>query len=170
MRRLFLLLSLAACAFAQSEKFNHVQWTMTPFAGSALPGSTVVAHLEAVVDDGWHMYSLTTPPGPIPTTIKTLNGAGIAKVTFFEPPPIRKYDENFQADTETYEGAQVFLARIELKSPPRWVISRSRSNLATRRAAALNAFRRARAILARFCVLSPKYRSNADNTIPASYP
>lgn len=115
MRRVLLLLSLAACAFAQTESFNHVQWKMTLDTPTAAPGATVLAHLEANVDDGWHMYSLSTPPGPIPTTIATVNGAAIANVTFFEPPPIRKFDPNFQADTETYEGKQVFLARIELK-------------------------------------------------------
>src|SRR6185312_9593404 len=57
----------------------------------------------------------TTPPGPIPTTIKTTMADAVEKVTFFEPPPVRKYDPNFQAETETYEGTQVFLARIELK-------------------------------------------------------
>ncbi len=88
---------------------------MTLDSPSATPGATVLAHLEATVDDGWHMYSLSTPPGPIPTTIATIDGAAIANVTFFEPPPIRKYDPNFQADTETYEGKQIFLARIELK-------------------------------------------------------
>jgi thiol:disulfide interchange protein DsbD len=119
-RRFFLVIGLMvcglpACAFAQSESFNHVRWAMTLEPASAAPGSTVIARLEATIDSGWHMYSLSTPPGPIPTTIKTVNGAGIANVTFFEPPPIRKYDENFKVDTETYEGAQVFLARIELK-------------------------------------------------------
>ena len=115
MRRVLVLLSLAVCAFAQTESFNHVQWKMTLDAPAAAPGATVLAHLEATVDDGWHMYSLSTPPGPIPTTIATVDGAAIANVTFFEPPPIRKFDPNFQADTETYEGKQVFLARIELK-------------------------------------------------------
>ncbi len=113
MRQFFLFFSLAACAFAQGE--NHVQWTITVDPATAAPGASIVAHLEARIDDGWHMYSLTTPPGPIPTTIKTVNGAAIANVTFFEPPPVRKYDENFKADTETYEGTQTFLARIELK-------------------------------------------------------
>ena len=46
---------------------------------------------------------------------QTTRGDAVAKVTFFEPPPVRKFDPNFQADTETYEGAQIFLARIELK-------------------------------------------------------
>lgn len=113
MRQFLLFFSLAACAFAQSE--NHVQWTMTVDQASAAPGATVLAHLEARIDEGWHMYSLTTPPGPIPTTIKTVSGDAIANVTFFEPPPVRKFDANFNADTETYEGTQTFLARIELK-------------------------------------------------------
>lgn len=115
MRRLLLLLCLTASAFGQSESFNHVHWTMAIDAPSALPGSTVLAKLTATVDPEWHMYSLTTPPGPIPTTIKTTMADAVEKVTFFEPPPVRKFDPNFQADTETYEGTQVFLARIELK-------------------------------------------------------
>ncbi len=50
------------------------------------------------------MYSLTTPPGPIPTTIQIRNSPAVDKFTIFEPPPIRKFDPNFNADTETYEG------------------------------------------------------------------
>src|SRR6185312_16124222 len=115
MRQFLLLFALAACAFGQSESFNHVHWTMTIDPSTAAPGATVLAKLTAQVDPEWHMYSLTTPPGPIPTTIKTTMADAVANVTFFEPPPVRKYDPNFQADTETYEGTQVFLARIELK-------------------------------------------------------
>src|SRR5207237_689528 len=37
-------------------------------------------------------------------------------VVIFEPPPIRKFDPNFNADTETYEGSQTFLARIQLNN------------------------------------------------------
>ena len=65
---------------------------MTLDPATAAPGATVLAHLEANVDDGWHMYSLTTPPGPIPTTIKTVDGLGHRECHFFEPPPIRKFD------------------------------------------------------------------------------
>ncbi len=115
MRQFFLLLCLAASAFAQASSSNHVQWTMTIEPATAAPGATVLAKLSATVDSGWHMYSITTPPGPNPTTIKTLQGDAVANVKFFEPPPIRKFDPNFNADTETYEGSQVFLARIELK-------------------------------------------------------
>lgn len=104
-----------AQSVAQGEKFNHVQWKLTLDQTSAAPGSTVLGRLEAVVDPEWHMYSPTTPPGPIPTTIDGDNNPAIAKFTIFEPPPVRKFDANFNADTETYEGSQLFLARIELK-------------------------------------------------------
>src|SRR5690348_17118077 len=113
MRRLLLFL-LASTAFAQTEKFNHVQWTLT-FDQPAAPGAVVLGRLDATVDPEWHMYSLTTPPGPIPTTITTQNSPAVEKFTIFEPPPIRKFDPNFNADTETYEGRQTFLARIQLK-------------------------------------------------------
>jgi thiol:disulfide interchange protein DsbD len=111
------LLSLlcTVSAFAQTEKFNHVQWTLTFDQASAAPGAIVLGRLEARVDPEWHMYSLTTPPGPIPTTIKLTDSSAVAQLTLFEPPPVRKLDPNFNADTETYEGAQTFLARIQLK-------------------------------------------------------
>ena len=114
MRRFLILPFLVLCAFAQSEQFNHVHWTMTIEPSTAAAGSTVLAKLSAQVDPEWHMYSLTTPPGPIPTTIQSIYPDAVANVTFFEPPPIRKFDPNFQADTETYEGSQVFLAKVEL--------------------------------------------------------
>ncbi len=124
MRRLLLLIAFTTAAlFAQnggkSEKFNHVQWKLT-LDQSAAPGSTVLGHLEATVDPEWHMYSLTTPPGPIPTTMTTDNSPAVDKFTIFEPPPIRKFDPNFNVDTETYEGTQTFLARIQLRKdlPP----------------------------------------------------
>ena len=92
MRSLFvlsLLPLLTASAFAQDGQFNHVQWTLTLDSPTAAPGATVLARMEAKVDADWHMYSLTTPPGPIPTTIKLTGGDGVAGVTFIEPPPLR---------------------------------------------------------------------------------
>jgi thiol:disulfide interchange protein len=119
MRRLLLTALIASAALfgqngGQSEKFNHVQWKLT-LDQSAAPGATVLGHLEATVDPEWHMYSLTTPPGPIPTTITIDSSQAVDKFTIFEPPPIRKFDPNFNVDTETYEGSQTFLARIQLK-------------------------------------------------------
>ncbi len=115
MRPLIVFALSAAGLFAQSEKFNHVKWSMTIDQASVAPGGALMAKLHADIDPGWHMYSLTTPPGPIPTTIKTIDSAAVDQFTIFEPPPIRQYDPNFNADTETYEGSQIFLARIQMK-------------------------------------------------------
>lgn len=120
MRSLSLLLLVAGLAFGQSEKFNHVQWKLTFDQSSAAAGATVLGRLDASVDSDWHMYSLTTPPGPIPTTIEVNNSPAVEKVTIFQPPPVRKFDPALNVDAETYEGAQVFYARIQLKKdlPP----------------------------------------------------
>src|SRR4051812_18033387 len=112
MKRCLLLLGvLAQLATGQTEQFNHVKWTATVEQPSVAPGGSVVVKLDAEIDPEWHMYSLTTPPGPIPTTVRANN----ADVVIFQPPPIRKFDPNFNADTETYEGHQTFYARIALK-------------------------------------------------------
>ena len=97
-----------------------MKWTATVDSSAVAPGGTVTAKLTAEIDPGWHMYSLTTPPGPIPTTLKAIDSPAVERIAVFEPPPVRKYDPYFTADTETYEGTQVFFARIQLKSdaPP----------------------------------------------------
>src|SRR5580700_2982462 len=102
---IFILAALPA--FAQIEKFNHVQWT----AEAAGPG---LVKLQAQIDPGWHMYSLTTPPGPIPTAIRAVDSPAVKSSTVYEPPPIRKFDPNFNAETETYEGSQTFYVRVDL--------------------------------------------------------
>src|SRR5437588_8879025 len=99
---------------AQAEKFNHAKWTVTAEQPQVAPGGTVVLKLQADIDPDWHMYSLTTPPGPIATTIKAVDSPAVAQLTIFEPPPVRKFDPYFNADTETYEGSQVFYARVRV--------------------------------------------------------
>ncbi len=118
MRRLVLLFTLACLAqlaFGQSEKFNHVKWTLTLPQTPAAAGATLLGRLDATVDPEWHMYSFTTPPGPIPLSIEVKDSPAIEKFTVFEPPPVRKFDPNFNGDTETYEGAQTFYVRMQLK-------------------------------------------------------
>ena len=118
MKRLFLIFCLAVGSYAQpsADKFNHVQWTATVEPAEAAPGATVLVRLDAVIDAEWHMYSLTTPPGPIPTTIRVVDGAVASQVVYFQPPAVTKFDPNFNANTETYEGKQTFYARVKLQN------------------------------------------------------
>lgn len=64
------------------------------------------------------MYSPTTPKpgpngGPTPTTME-LTGAGVKHWTLYIPKPTKKFDPNFQIDTETYEKTAVFMFVADL--------------------------------------------------------
>jgi|HubBroStandDraft_1064217.scaffolds.fasta_scaffold08968_4 thiol:disulfide interchange protein len=108
----WLLFLLALPAFAQGP--NNVHWTLSLEPVSAAPGSKALARLEGQIDPGWHVYSMTSA-GAIPTTIKLPANAVVEKVRIFQAPPKKTFDPNFNLDTETYEGAAVFLIELRLK-------------------------------------------------------
>ncbi|MDX2153540.1 MAG: cytochrome c biogenesis protein CcdA [Bryobacteraceae bacterium] len=109
--RVLLLLLLAAAAYGQA--ISPMKWSLEAPAKVA-PGSTVQLRLKGVIEGAWHLYSPTTPPGPIPTTIKLAESPAIAGMKLYQPPPTRKYDPNFQSDTETYEKEVTFLLLTEI--------------------------------------------------------
>ena len=60
------------------------------------------------------MYSMTTPKGGgLPTVIK-VDDPALAGVKVYQPKPEKKFDPNFNVDTERYEGEVVFLVEVEL--------------------------------------------------------
>jgi thiol:disulfide interchange protein DsbD len=65
--------------------------------------------------DGWHLYSLSTPKGPIPTTIKLTENPAVESYEIHQPQPDVIFDPNFKLDTETFEGEVVFLLAVQLK-------------------------------------------------------
>ena len=72
--------------------------------------------LTAKLDPGWHLYSLTTPPGgPIPTTAALAENPAIASSKFYQPKPERKFDPNFGIDTETFQKEVVFLIQAVIE-------------------------------------------------------
>ena len=115
LRRLSVLLLLAASSgFAQ--KYNPVTWSLRLDPPAAPPGSKILAHLDAKIEAGWHLYSLTTPPGgPYPTKIHLADSPAVERFRVLQPPPKRAFDANFNLDTETFEGEAAFLIEVELK-------------------------------------------------------
>jgi len=113
-RILSLLVGVVLAAFAQAP--NQVKWSLTLEPASAAPGSKVLAHLEGAIDAGWHVYSMTTAAA-IPTTIKVAPNAAVEmeKVRVFQAPPKKAFDQNFNLETETYEGAARFVIELQLK-------------------------------------------------------
>ena len=82
---------------------NPVEWTLSSDVLKAAPGATIPLRLTAKIDEGWHIYSVTTPPPTIPVQIKF--GGDPAHV--FQPVPEKKYDDALAANAEFYEKEAV---------------------------------------------------------------
>src|ERR1700722_4107779 len=90
---------------------NPVSWTLDSDVQKAAPGSTVALRLTAKIDEGWHIYSVTTPPPSFPVTIKL----GDAAVHVFQPKPGTKVDDALGVSVEFYEKEAAFVFPYEVK-------------------------------------------------------
>src|SRR5208337_4132376 len=106
------MLGVSLCSGA----LNPVEWTLTSDVGKAAPGATIPLRLTAKIEDGWHIYSVTTPPPTIPVKITV----GDTPAHVFQPAPEHKYDDALAANAEFYEKEAVFWVPFELKkdAPP----------------------------------------------------
>src|ERR1700752_221670 len=98
------VLAIGGClvASAHGQRLDPAHWTLPSDVSQAPPGSTVALRLPAKLDDGWHLYSLTTPKGgPIPTTAGLAENPAVASGKLFQPKPERRFDPTFNIDTET---------------------------------------------------------------------
>jgi thiol:disulfide interchange protein len=108
-----LLLACLPSSFAQ--RLNPAHWSATVEPAAAAPGGKVLIKAAVKLDEGWHLYSLSTPSGgPIPTTLSLAPNPAITGFKLYEPKPVRRFDQNFNLYTETYEGEPVFLLEAEL--------------------------------------------------------
>jgi thiol:disulfide interchange protein len=122
MKLAWTILTLAAAPCLLAARQDPVQWVLSADADKAKPGSSVALKLTATLEEGWHLYSPTTPkgtvdnPGPNPTTIRLSDNPAVASQKVYEPKPDRRFDPNFNLDTETYEKEAVFWIATGLKS------------------------------------------------------
>ncbi len=100
-------------AFGQGS--NHVNWSLTFSPAEAAPGQKVLAKLHAKIDPGWHLYSLSTPPPPIATSLTLADNSPLTITHVLQPAPILKFDPNFNAKTETFEGEVEFLLELQVR-------------------------------------------------------
>src|SRR4051812_10643894 len=111
MKSAILVLFLAASSFAQEQ---HVAWKVTVEPEAATPGSKVLVRMAGHVEEGWHLYSMSTPAA-IPTKIQLAPNPVVESYVALQPQPKRAFDPNFNSDTETYEGDVAFLLEVQLK-------------------------------------------------------
>jgi thiol:disulfide interchange protein len=93
-------------ALALAVKQDPVQWSAAVAAKRVAAGETVDVAVTAVIEDEWHVYSVTQGPGgPIPTTIAIGAGQPFSRAGAIRGPrPVTAYDPNFDIQTETYDG------------------------------------------------------------------
>ena len=108
---IFALFLLARGLFAQDQ---HVTWKLSVEPPAAPPGGKVLVRMAGRIEEGWHLYSMSTPAA-MPTKIQLAPNPAVASFRALQPPPKRTFDANFNSDTETYEGDVAFLLEVELK-------------------------------------------------------
>lgn len=105
-----ILCFFASSAYAQDQ---HVTWTPKVQPASAPPGGKVLIEMTGRIEDGWHLYSLSTP-GATPTRFQ-VTGPAVDKIRALQTAPTRSFDPNFNSDTEVYEKQVVFLIELALR-------------------------------------------------------
>jgi thiol:disulfide interchange protein DsbD len=100
---------------ASGQKLDPAKWSLTLAPAAAPPASTVTATLEVTLEEGWYLYSPTTPPGgPNPTRIEVEPAPGLAAYRVYQNKPVVKFDPNFNLDTEVFSGQTAFLIELVL--------------------------------------------------------
>ncbi len=91
---------------ALAQPLDPVSWTLSSQLDSAPPGTTVPLRFTATIDPGWHVYSLTVPPGGLvnATRVSVEDNPAIASYEIYQPEPERKLDETIGLNTELYEN------------------------------------------------------------------
>ncbi|MGH9456405.1 MAG: redoxin family protein [Thermoanaerobaculia bacterium] len=94
-----------------------VRWSAAAVPSSAAPGAPAEIRVEAKIDEGWHIYSITQPEGgPIPTEVtllesNVLESTGPVTQSAFE----RERDAAFDMDVESFSGAARFELPVKIR-------------------------------------------------------
>lgn len=102
------LIFISTLSFGQSK----IQW------GYSYNKEQKAIEIEATIADGWHLYSqhINNEIGPVPTSFLFTENTQIKLIgQVTEPLPIQKYDENFEALLDFFEGKVVFIQRVVTK-------------------------------------------------------
>ncbi len=100
---------------------SPVDWSAVSPAAAVPRGGVIHVALKAVIAPGWHMYSLTQPPGgPVALRITLLPGQTLAAAGGVQGPlPELENDPNFGMQVQTYTHAAEFAVplRAERNAP-----------------------------------------------------
>ena len=113
------MMVLAGVAAGPASAQTPVHWSLKiQPVGAVKPGAALTATATAEIDAGWHVYSLTQPPGgphalSVTVTKTPIFGPGGAATS---PPPTRAFDPNFNMETEFHEDALVVTIPVRVST------------------------------------------------------
>jgi thiol:disulfide interchange protein DsbD len=93
---------------------NPVRWSLAPAADAKPePGKPIPVVATATIDEGWHLYAMTEPPGPIALTFALDKSGPFALAgAITESTPTKKFDPNFNLMTEFHEEKATFTVPV----------------------------------------------------------
>lgn len=115
----FAVLALAGILLSAQETPQPIQWRLSVSAQKPPPlrnGSTVVAHLHAAMQPGWHLYAfMQKPGGPKPLTIRPAAGQPCAIDGDIDAPaPRTAADPNLNLETRFYADEASFAIPLKI--------------------------------------------------------
>ncbi len=112
---------LAACSPSQpAAAQTPVVWTIAPPRVVMKNGAIASVRIDAKIQDGWHIYSITQPAGgPIPTRITVPPGQPFGAAGDSKPsvPPRVAFDDAFHMNVQLHEKAVGFMVPIRSTAP-----------------------------------------------------
>ncbi len=120
MKRFLLLYTFLLTAFALSAQIHDpVKWT---FDSKTQSENTVSLQFNAVIENGWHIYSTELPQAALDEGIRAtkvvfemLENAELSGSLSTSNSPVEKYDNNVLMNLSYYENAVRFTQKIRLK-------------------------------------------------------
>src|SRR5260221_4754423 len=103
------LCSTGLFAVALLPAQSPVKYTLSPTAPKVTPGKPFRLELQAEIEKGWHLYSISSPLVPTATRIAAPPDSPYTMQRFWQPKVEAKYDAVAAATTESYEDKATFL-------------------------------------------------------------
>lgn len=109
-------IALLITLFSMAQIENPVEWSFTT---KKINATTYEVHMTAKIQDGWHIYSQSTPAGgPVPTAIAyTKNPLLVLKGKIAEVGKVERHHEPlFGVDVIQFSSQVDFVQTVTLKS------------------------------------------------------
>lgn len=108
------------CAMLMAQNPAPIRWSMsvTPAAGPVKKGSTLTAHIKAMIAPGWHLYAMEQKPrGPraMRIVIPVRQSYMLTGVIQGERPKV-SFDPTFNIETRSYENNVNFRIPLTISS------------------------------------------------------